>query len=276
MTPISTRLIVVSAPQGAKMDFVASWLHGLESHVLSGRDHDIPYRGWSLDPLTRKSLVNFAINLRQLGDPLSLTDILKNCNFDLSPDSVNFVVGVSHGVIHGLLRKNTISIPSTCMTPEQQKCTTFVQITTDDLPTETQLRICWNAVVKVFFYHNTPFHIQHMTDEQKVQYIKSLLDYIKNKTEYFIPPLEYKNDAELDFLSVIKIPYDKLLIPGGSRLLVEQLKLQYSVPEFYHEYWDLMLSHSDAPETVEKFGVTWQLLDLLKRPGRLSQSLKQP
>jgi hypothetical protein len=64
---------------------------------------------------------------------------------------------------------------------------------------------------------------------------------------------------------VIKIPYDKLLVPGGSRLLVDRLELQYSVPEFYHEYWDIILNHSDAPETIEKFGVTWQMSDLFKR-----------
>lgn len=57
----------------------------------------------------------------------------------------------------------------------------------------------------------------------------------------------------------IVVDYEKLFVPGGSRYLCD--KLEITVPDKHHEFYNDMLKWADSPLEIEAHGKVWKFSD---------------
>ena len=70
-----------------------------------------------------------------------------------------------------------------------------------------------------------------------------------------IKTTNYKT-VELDTVPTIEADYNQLFVPGGSRYLIDKIKLTCS--DRYHAFWDLNLPMANSPLSITQFGHTWR------------------
>ena len=233
---INTRLRIIVARPGARGDFLAGWLGTLPDSVDTL---------WRIDLVTGRSLglmTCFKHLDREPADSEALNRILASRNYQLDP-TAPFVFNMAcHG--YELEKKLTDATQLE-----------IVQITDD----KNQDKINWEYTVKTWFSsdrqeHNLRDHefgqadrtMPNTTDAHRVQAVK----------QFARSCARVNVDQALPGLDVVKLDYNRLFVPGGSRLIERALRLNLGT--HYHMLWNTQLYFADSQDTYTQFNHTWK------------------
>jgi hypothetical protein len=232
------KLLLVTGPGGARMDFVAGWLGTLPGFVDTR---------WYIDTTTGLSIgdTHFTKGLDRPGSDIS--DVMSGHNMCLSSNSNLIWAGSNHGnQLHNYKTLNA----------DGKLDILHIDITGADLD-----QIHWEFLAKTFltcrrhitnYINQSLWIIDQQINKEKnsisdADRIKKFEELLSNKMEFFNPNLEN--------LKYTTVEYDKLFQPGGSKYLVDLLKTTAS--DRQHAHWDHALTLSTTPETITAWGRSW-------------------
>jgi hypothetical protein len=242
----SVKLLIVSAPGGARADFTAGWLGTLPEFVNSY---------WNIDPTTGVSLGNMG-RLRQIDYDKQLpTQVLNSCQLELSNQSSLTWAVACHGYqIDGKMYEPYINNGS-------------IKFLSIDISKADKSKINWEFFAKTYlstrrgldwvqrdksYIIDDHISADSICDQQRIDKIINLLEHTK------VPNVLKDLSLPTDVPAVI-LDYVQLFDENGSRYLCDKLDLV--VPERHHHLWKSMLLFADCPEEIKLWGVTWKKSD---------------
>lgn len=222
------------------MDFVSGWLGTLKNFYDNT---------WTIDVETGKSQGQ-QHHLKLILSKHSLISKLNEKCLSLDPHATLTWAGAGHGVnledLEEFIAQQSIKI-----------------VYLDTESSQNQAQISWEFHVKTYMKSNRGQSLQqhnwkqwgidsminksNPTNQDRVQWMDhSLRTY---------SPVFHSHPTQPG----LKINYDDIFRPGGSKLLCQQLDI--SASDRHHDFWDSMLTYATSPKEFQVWGHTWKYLD---------------
>ena len=229
------KLDLIFGVAGARSEFINGWLSSLS-------DYNSTFR-WEIDELTGKSFID--PTLMQFCNTKTC-NLISECEkfFNKFNYDVNKIFSSAY---HPHFLNNHITEDDL-----KNHDFRFISITQKK---ESKCKIFWECIIKNYFPYSKNITEEHL-----------------NSSEYMFNNIKncYNNGRWVDegikkwdnlSLPLIKIEYEEIIKPSGSYYLQEKLNL--TVTEKDHKYWEEQLRKSHSPLEVECFGKVFKYEDLL-------------
>lgn len=236
--PTKVKLLLVTGPGGARMDYVSGWLGTLPYFI----DCE-----WVVDPTTGQSRGRHQA-LKYIDHSVNLTEILEQQNLVLDTTASLTWAGGNHGFA---LSDNKPSI-------ENQS----IRIAVINVAPQDECKIVWEFYVKTYFIERRGFGViqgyqrpwaiddncnQSLTDEQRIEHVEALIKNHHNCMGITKPNYDFP---------VTYLDYAKMFVPGGSYYLCQQLGI-VKATQHHHDLWDALLPFAASPDVITVWGKTW-------------------